>query len=376
MKDSDLITLVIHTPKRARSLCRILDAHGVGSILVPVTAPGVALPDCEEVRISRKSLPVALKILESGEEYSPGLVDLELSGYSGNLLIPVDLSPYSFLAVKVGFELAARLSLHPVLVHCYAGASYPPTTFDPDFGYADTVDETIAEASADNDIRRKSAKALKSFVAEIRKRQADGVIPCIEFSSSLAQGIPEDVIIQYSRLSKPVLVVMATRERSKKESELIGSVTAEVLDSCRTPVFTIPENYNFPGVAAIRKLVCFCNLDRNDLATIDILMRMFSYPDVDITLVPADDRAGAGNTGRLKTLCSTLTANYPTAKFDTKIFRQRAMREELDSFLRESGAELIIVPNKKTNLFRRLFNPGIAHKILFECDVPLLSIPV
>ena len=36
----------------------------------------------------------------------------------------------------------------------------------------------------------------------------------------------------------------------------------------------------------------------------------------------------------------------------------------------------IIIPNRKRNIFARLFNPSLAHKMLFLSDTPLLVIPI
>ncbi len=38
--------------------------------------------------------------------------------------------------------------------------------------------------------------------------------------------------------------------------------------------------------------------------------------------------------------------------------------------------DLIVSPNRRRNAFSRLFNPGLAHKIIFQTDVPMLVIPV
>ena len=38
--------------------------------------------------------------------------------------------------------------------------------------------------------------------------------------------------------------------------------------------------------------------------------------------------------------------------------------------------QLICVPNKKRTVFARLFNPSLAHKILFRADIPMMVIPV
>jgi nucleotide-binding universal stress UspA family protein len=38
--------------------------------------------------------------------------------------------------------------------------------------------------------------------------------------------------------------------------------------------------------------------------------------------------------------------------------------------------DLIVVPNKRKNVFARFFNPGLAHRILTNADLPLLVIRV
>ncbi len=42
----------------------------------------------------------------------------------------------------------------------------------------------------------------------------------------------------------------------------------------------------------------------------------------------------------------------------------------------QNKIELIVVPTPHKNIFARLFNPSLAHKLLFHSDIPMLSIPV
>lgn len=42
----------------------------------------------------------------------------------------------------------------------------------------------------------------------------------------------------------------------------------------------------------------------------------------------------------------------------------------------DNHIQLMIVPNKKSSAFSRFFRPTLAHRILFERDVPLLVLPV
>ncbi len=58
-----------------------------------------------------------------------------------------------------------------------------------------------------------------------------------------------------------------------------------------------------------------------------------------------------------------------TVRLDTLI-------EDFRNIMQEGPFNLICVPNKKRNVFARVFNPSIAHKILFRADVPMMVIPV
>ena len=48
----------------------------------------------------------------------------------------------------------------------------------------------------------------------------------------------------------------------------------------------------------------------------------------------------------------------------------------MKTVLDERRIDLIIVPNKKSSAFSRFFRPTLAHRILFEKDIPLLVLPV
>ena len=61
----------------------------------------------------------------------------------------------------------------------------------------------------------------------------------------MREGIPEEEILRYSKEQQPCIVIMGTRGRSQKDVDLLGSVTAEVIERSRVPVLAIPENTPF-----------------------------------------------------------------------------------------------------------------------------------
>lgn len=368
----DFITLVIHTPERAQILKNILESHGIEVRIEDFVSFKSPLTVAQRVKICPKDLPLALKITESGDAYSPALIEMKMAGMSGNLLIPVDFSESSGLAVAIGFRLAKRMGVHPVVMHAYVAPLYNPSTV---VGDENDLDE-IAEVEESSDIRDAASKRLNRFKGQIMEWQSKGIIPEIKFSTTLLEGVPEEVILDYCRQSPPVLVVMATRGVDKKEEELIGSVTAEVLDSCRVPVFTVPEDCTIEEIEDVTRLMLFCNMDQHDIITVDALMRMFDYPECQLTLVPSIDRKRTKQTERMQALCDFFNKNYPTSRFGVFLPASDDLRSEIDSEVNRIGIQLLIVPNKKTNVFSRIFHPTLAHKFLFERDMPMLVIPV
>lgn len=64
------------------------------------------------------------------------------------------------------------------------------------------------------------------------------------------------------------------------------------------------------------------------------------------------------------------------SKFHKHPVKGNDFTEALDSFIKENDIQLMIVPNRKANVFSRIFRPSIAHKCLFSRDMPLLALPV
>ena len=378
--NDNLITLVIHTEERAVKLKQILESHDIKVVLEDVSLPGVPLgAPVKKVRISIDSLSLGLKILESGDLTASPLSIFKLTGMGKTLLVPVDFSPSSMTSVKVAFFLARKFDVEPVILHSYLAPLFNPS--DP---YSDSVDpysDSIAppedlDITGAADLRKVAASQLSKFKKKIESAQREGSIPDIRFSTTLLEGIPEQVIKEYCVQNHPVLVVMATRGIHKKESDLVGSVTAEVIDSCRVPVFAVPENYVPGGIDKFRNILMFCNFTNADIVTVRGLMKTFDFPACEVHLAPVSDGPVSGAGRKLEELRDYFSDIYPTATFHAVRMSRSGFDNNMKTVLDERRIDLIIVPNKKSSAFSRFFRPTLAHRILFEKDIPLLVLPV
>ena len=321
--DDKFITLAIHTTEHAMALKKILESHGIDVKLQKYVASGAPIAVGIRVMIHEKDLPLALKVTESIEHLTTLNVDNIFSGHKDELLIPVDFNDYCMCACKAGFDLADHLHLQPVILH-----AYPTPVFSPSFslddaanlGVDNSLEEEYNEVELSKDLQKQGRKKMKELISKLHEEQKNGSIPDLNFKALLEDGVAEDVIKEYCRISPPSLVVMVTRGKEKKGEQLIGSVTAEVLDDCKVPVLSIPENCNFTLVKNLKEVIFLCNMDQHDLICVDTFMRMFEYPDVTITLIPINDRQDKNLKSKLINLKDYFSKTYPAAHFITAIF--------------------------------------------------------
>lgn len=295
------------------------------------------------------------------------------------MLIPVDFSLKGTLALNVGFELARRLNKEVVLLHA---STIPDPTMAPefpdDFNGMDNEEADIEEMELGMEVHEIDSRSMNRLKNKIIDSQKSGNLPDLDFHTVIAPGMPEEVISEYCASEPPTVVVMATRGKEKRQEELIGSVTAEVIDHSVAPVFTVPEDYTFIGFKEIVRICAFCYFDEGDFKAIEKLMSMFDNPEVKIYLFPASNKIkNSEKEAALKTLQTTLQKTYPTSEFIIASPKEENKpREEAEKLFIEEGIQMILAPNRKRNAISRFFHPGLAHKILYEIDFPMLAIPV
>ncbi|MCM1138536.1 MAG: universal stress protein [Muribaculum sp.] len=378
MDTSRLITIAIHTYDKAHQLKNILECEGVKVVLQNVNLSSPVVSSGVRVRIQESDLPLALRVIENIEIFAPSALK-ECPDEGPVILVPVDFSDYSLKACKIAFQIAELHHATIELIHTYIdpamtqGAALQLSdslTFDEGF-------EAVIYEKEEKTIQKISEKRMQSFIASLKDKIKDGVIPPVKFTTKVTEGLPEEVIDDYALRFHPILIIMGTRGADVKNRELVGSVTAEVLDSCRTPVFTVPESTKFRRLEDLHKVVFFASNQQEDILALDALYRIFPSQSLDLTLVSLPGKKLIVKYDpSLIQLITYCKKNYPAYTFRTASITLSNPIEDFKNIEDKTSIDMIVVPNKKKNLFARLFNPTFAHKLLFHSDIPMMSIPV
>lgn len=375
MADGRLITVAIHTYDKAVALKALLENEGVEAVLQNVNLSDPVISSGVRVRIHEDDLPLALRIIENPEIFAIAPVSTASVVDYGEqiLLLPVDFSERSFHSARVAFSIAAQHGWRVVFLHAYL---VPRSSSIMSLSNSLNFDvNQPGESQASIEIAKGAHEMMTSLITRVKSSIKRGEMPGVKFSSVLVEGVPEECIAQYIKENRSVrLIIMGTRAASRKAHDLAGSITAEVLDSCRIQALTVPEGDSwFNSLDDVKHVTLLSTLEQEDFLALDALNRLMpegKHLDVKVICLPSNKYMRATAKAARYALGEYCNAHFPNYSFALE-----NAGSEL-GMLEQDHPDLIIVPNRKKIMLLRLFSPGLAHRILFHTDIPMMVIPV
>ena len=361
-----LVTVAIHTYERAIILKGILESNGIEAtlhnvhLIQPIVSAGV------RVRIRESDLPAALKILETicfddaqsrvGEKPLPRIV-----------LVPIDFSEYTLQAVRLAFSSANNLNASIVLLHSYYSpfyvGGYP-------IGDAIVYDDRSNESY--KSLIQRNEDEMNALMNVLRMEIANGTLPDIPIIAKYREGVPEEQILLYAKKHKPLMIIMGTQGNNATSHDLLGSVTAEVIDRSSVPVFAFPEHTPFDRFEGIRNIGFITRFDQRDLVAFDVMMKLLNPFNYKVYFIHLSSDSNPWDEIQLAGIKEYLKRQYPNLESSYVLLEGEQLIEHLNRFIEERKIDVISVASGKRNVFARLFNPSLAHRMVFHGDTPLL----
>lgn len=364
MEDT-LVTVAIHTYEKAQVLRSLLEAHDIEVYMQDVNPLIPAMSLGIRVKIRQSDLNRALPLIENmkNTETMQGMIKEKAS-----LLLPVDFSDYSIKLCKFGFKMANALNLNAILFHTYTvNKTMIGTLGEVYTNKKDGESKRVVEQNAHNNLKLLS-ETLETIMEENK-------IPRIQYRCVLREGIPEEQIIEYSQIVKPYAIIMGTRGCSQNDLNMIGSVTAEVMERSNYPVFTVPE-CSPVSLENVRNIACSTNFEDGDLAIynkmFEVLNSQKENRDLTLHFIHYDSEDDNWAEIKLLGLKDYFKEKFPLLKFDSHILTGNDLLSAYDKFIRENNIDVVSLTTHKRNLLKRLFNPSVARKIVFHTNTPMM----
>lgn len=360
------VTLAIRTYQRATMIQNVLEQHQVETVIHNLNTENPEMAVGVRVRIREKDLARALSIVEEVENAWDEEERASKGKQRNMVLIPIELTDQINGVAKFGFEMAQKLDTEVVFLHAYLSAAYTITPH------------------AINDFNRYSIATTKTLRRDIKRDKGDvenlhnllnrwidiGEIPKVKFRFELKDGVPEDVIYDYCKKHKPSLVVMSTNTKAQKEVGVIGSVTAETLETSRVPVIAIPAAITLRP-AEVKRIAFFTNFDQNDLIAIDTMIGYFDKKGLEIIFLHSTDHKDQWDEVMLYGIKAYFSNQYPDIQMRYSFLKSSKEMEMLNAFLEKNKIDLVAMNTKKRSLLSRFFNQGLVSRVLFNVETPL-----
>ena len=370
--EDKLVTLAILTYTKAQILKNVLENEGIETYIhnvnqiQPVVSSGVRL------RIKESDLPRALKITESSTWLSESIVgekEPKTENKSNKILIPVDFSNYSMKACEFAFNLAKTENAEVILLHVYFTPIYASS-----LPYGDVFNYQVGDEETVKTIIHRVHSDLNTLSAKIKEKIVSGEFPDIKYSCILREGIPEEEILRYAKEERPIVIIMGTRGKNQKDIDLIGSVTAEVIDRSRVPVLAIPENTPFKQFSEVNRIAFITNFDQRDLIAFEAFFNTWKSFHFSVFLIHLTESKDTWNEIKLAGIKEYFHKQYPGLEIHYDVVMNNNLLKGLDQYIKDNQIDIITLTSYKRNIFARLFNPSIARKMIFHSDTPLLVI--
>lgn len=372
--EDKLVTLAILTYAKAQILKNVLENEGIETYIhnvnqiQPVVSSGVRL------RIKESDLPHALKITESSAWLSESVVgekETKAEVISNKILIPVDFSAYSLKACEFGFNLAKSENAEVIMLHVYFTPMYASSL---PYGDVFNYQSQISDEESMKTIIQKVHSDLNALSEKIKEKVASGEFPDVKYSCILREGIPEEEIMRYAKEHRPKVIIMGTRGKNQKDIDLIGSVTAEVIDRSRTAVLAIPENTPFKQFSEVKRIAFITNFDQRDLIAFEAFFNAWKSFHFSVSLIHLTESKDTWNEIKLAGIKDYFQKQYPGLEIQYDVVMSDNLLKGLDQYIKDNQIDIITLTSYKRNIFARLFNPSIARKMIFHSDTPLLVI--
>ncbi len=375
--EDKLVTLAILTYSKAQILKNVLESEGIETYIHNVNQIQPVVSSGVRVRIKESDLPRALKITESSAWLSESVVggkpvkDKE-KDETKRILIPVDFSTYSMRACEFGFNYAKAYDAEVVLLHVYFTPIYASS-----LPYGDVFNYQINDEEMVKNILQKVHAELNTLSNKVKEKVASGEFPDVKFTCVLREGIPEDEILRYAKEQRPEIIIMGTRGKNQKDIDLIGSVTAEVIDRSRISVMAIPEDTHLKQISEVKKVAFLTNFDQRDLIAFESFINTWKPYKFSVSLIHlTDGKEPKDNWDEIKLagIKEYFHKQYPGLEIHYDIVMNDDFLKTLEHYIKANHIDVITLTSYKRNMFARLFNPGIARKMIFHSDTPILVI--
>ncbi len=364
--EKPLVTLATDHYTAAEVLKARLEAAGIECFLSNVHLIQGAAPEGVKIQIREKDVEKAMRLM-SEWQLERDYADKKNPREIRRVLVAVDFSDYSRNACLYAINLASKIKAEVKILHVYYApiVDLVPITD----AYSIQVDMDINLREMETNAR----KGLMAFIQDIRKLAKENNMGDVKIGYALREGITEDEIARMAKEYKPGIIILGTKGKGEKQSDIIGSVVYRVLDRTKIPVLAIPENSRYDARKEVKNIAYATDFDDSDFVAIRRLLSILSEFKVNVHCIHLSKSTNQSmDELRMDQVKDYFRKIKKDIKVECHLLEGEDNMKEVAAFVEEYKIDLFSLTNRKRGLLARLFEPGLTRKLIYQSTTPLL----
>ncbi len=364
--EENLITIVTLPFSKAQILKMRLESEKIKCNLEEINLIEGAAGSSVRVKIFEKDIEKAVPVLEDLLGAKPFVEEVNADKKERHILVPIDFSVPSEKACKMAANIAGKLNIKLILIHCYINPLIHAIPFSDIYAYDSSLLSRMeySEENANKDFQEFVTKIAK----EIGKEKWKSVSP--EFI--IKSGYPENDILAFAQKHHSQLIVMGSAGKNSSYGTL-GSIAADIMYNATMPVMIVPEDTPEEILGSFSSVLYATNFDEKDFVSLDKLMQLLKPFSIKLKCVHVGQPHGDGwDMARLEGMKDVLHEKYKGSEFQCHLIVGRDILDSLEKYINEEKINIISLTTHKKNMITRLFNPSLAKRMVFHTKTPLL----
>ena len=273
-----------------------------------------------------------------------------------NILVPIDFSHASNVALRYTAELARSIKATVRLLHVHKPviSRHNPMSY--------LITEERQQSEDENHVK------LRALIESLGERYTS-----VKWETSVESGAIADVILACAKEDID-MIAMGTQGISSIEKILLGTNTAEIIEKSSCPVLAIPVSTK---PYAPRNIMYATDYAPGDWESAKVLTDMARMLNATITYLHVTGEDDEDELDKEREQIDEFTkeikekTNFPRIK--SRILSDQNVLMGLDSALQDSTVDLICLSTRRRSLIEKLYNPSVTTRMAIYTQIPLLA---
>jgi nucleotide-binding universal stress UspA family protein len=276
---------------------------------------------------------------------------------TNKILVPVDFSEQSLIALEQSYNLAREYHAEITLLHVIEEAGMLAKFFS---------------SQQHDDLKKKVQKELDDLAADVEKKAK------IKVNTLIAKGAVYEKIAEVAELINTTMIVMGTNGDEGKKKRFIGSNALRVVREASAPVITIKGKHHRKGCKNIVLPLDLSKETREKVTKAIELSRLFKEATIRVVsvLFTTDEFVVNRLTRQLGQVKAFLEKEGVecTAEIIKGIKGEETLADNILEYAQKVDGDLIMIMTQQEVDFTQYFIGSSAQEIINHSKIPVLSI--